>query len=284
MESRSRIFDTFQIVGFAASTAVAILLVLAQVDPLQSTITGLILAIFIQLFDLQLRNSKGEERLLQANALSQALYRDPVLLAKIRQMVEDYYAITGGWFDLYKARAEHAITECHRALHSMAGGVMEPPPGSQFVLSVNALRIAQSSIKQITDFIAIRGAPEGMRTWYSRSWTEAAERGVQMSMILILSRQDLDAMLAEAASIKMPVGTYVALSEELPPDLDENYLIVDDRVVSFSERRADATLGERSISIVPIDVERMVKRFDQALRYARRAEDVLADAVSTTTR
>jgi hypothetical protein len=284
MESRSRIFDTFQIVGFGASTAVAILLVLAQVDPLQSTITGLILAIFIQLFDLQLRNSRGEERLLQANALNQALYRDPVLLAKIRQMVEDYYAITGGWFDLYKARAEHAITECHRALHSMAGGVMEPPPGSQFILSVNALRIAQSSIKQVTDFIAIRGAPEGMRTWYSRSWTEAAQRGVQMSMVLVLSRQDLNAVLAEAAPVKMPVGTYIALSEELPPDLDENYLIVDDRVVSFSERRADATVGERSISIVPIDVERMVKRFDQALRYARRAEDVLAEAATTAPR
>jgi hypothetical protein len=219
MESRSRIFDTFQIIGFAASTAVAILLVLAQVDPIQSTITGLILAIFIQLFDLQLRNSKGEERLLQANALSQALYRDPVLLAKIRQMVEDYYAITSGWFDLYKARAEHALTECHRALHSMAGGVMEPPPGSQFILSVNALRIAQSSIKQVTDFIAIRGAPEGVRTWYSRSWTEAAERGVQMSMVFVLSRQDLTAVLAEAATIKMPVDTYIALSEELPPDM-----------------------------------------------------------------
>jgi hypothetical protein len=284
MESRPRIFDTFQIIGFAASTAVAILLVLAQVDPILSTITGLILAIFIQLFDLQLRNSKGEERLLQANALSQALYRDPVLLAKIRQMVEDYYAITGGWFDLYKARAEHAMSECHRALHSMAGGVMEPPRGSQFILSVNALRIAQRSIKQVTDFIAIRGAPEGMRTWYSRSWTEAAERGVQMSMVLVLSRQDLNVMLAEAATVKMPVGTYIALSEELPPDLDENYLIVDDRVVSFSERRADATVGERSISIVPIDVERMVKRFDQALRYARRAEDVLAEAATTTAR
>jgi len=154
---------------------------------------------------------------------------------------------------------------------------MEPPPGSQFALSVNALRLAQSSIKQVTDFTAIKGAPEGVRTWYTRSWTEAADRGVQMSMVLVLSRQDLSDMLAEASTVKTPLGTYIALSEELPPDLDENYLIVDDRVVSYSERRADATVGERSISIVPIEVERMVKRFDQALRYARRAEDVLVE-------
>lgn len=278
MEIRTRIIDTFQIVGFIASTAVAILLVLARVDPMQATVTGLVLAIFVQLFDLQLRTAKSEERLLQANALSEALYRDPPLLGKIRQMVEDYYTITGGWFDLYKARADHAISECHRALHSMAGGIMEPPPGSQFTLSVNALQLAQTSIKQVTDFIAIKGAPEGVRTWYTRSWTEAAERGVQMTMVLVLPRQDLEDMLTEAATVKMPVGTYIALSEELPADLDENYLIVDDRVVSYSERRADATVGERSISIIPIEVERMKKRFDQALRYARRAEDVLAEA------
>jgi hypothetical protein len=280
METEPKLVDTFQIIGFGASTAVAILLVLARVDPLQSTITGLILAIFIQLFDLQLRNSRAEERLLQANALSQALYRDQALLTRISQMVEDYYVIAGGWFELYKARAEHALSECHRALHSMAGGTMEPPPGSQFTLSVNALSLAQKSIKQVTDFSAIRGAPEGVRSWYTRSWSEAADRGVQMTMVLVLSRQDLSRMLAEANTVKTPVGTYIALSEELPPDLDENYLIVDDRIVSYSERRADATVGERSISIVPIEVERMAKRFDQALRYARRAEDVLAEAVS----
>jgi hypothetical protein len=200
------------------------------------------------------------------------------LLGKIRQMVEDYYTITGGWFDLYKARADHAISESHRALHSMASGIMEPPPGSQFTLSANALQLAQTSIKQVTDFVAIKGAPEGVRTWYTRSWTEAAERGVQMTMVLVLPRQDLEDMVTEAVTVKMPVGAYIALSEELPADLDENYLIVDDRVVSYLERRADTKVGERSISIVPIEVERMKKRFDQALRYARRAEDVIAEA------
>jgi hypothetical protein len=278
MDARTRLIDTFQILGFGASTAVAIVLVLVQVDPLQSTIIGLILAIFTQLFDLQLRHSRSEDRLLRAHALSQSLYRDPALLDKIRQMVEDYFTVTGGWFDLYKARAEHAMSECHRTLRAMAGGVMEPPPGSQFTLYTNAMRVAQRSIKMVTDFNSIRGAPEEVRTWFTRSWEEAADRGVQMNMVLVLSGQDFKVMLAEAATVKMPAGAHIALSEELPAELDENYLIVDDRVVSFSERRADGTVAERSMSIVPIEVERMVKRFDQALRYGRRAEDVLAAA------
>jgi hypothetical protein len=85
-------------------------------------------------------------------------------------------------------------------------------------------------------------------------------------------------MLVHAKTAITPVGTYIAISDELPSELDENYLLVDDRVISYSERRADGTLGERMISIVPIEVERMVKRFDQSLRYARKAEEVIAEA------
>lgn len=277
MESQNKLIDTFQIVGFAASTAVAIILVVVQVDPLQSTAVGLMLAILTQLFDLQLRHSVSEQRLLQANALSLSLYRDPVLLAKVRQMVEDYYSIMNGWLELFKVRAEDTVSECHRVLRSMAGGTMEPPPRSQFTLSVNGLKLAQKSLKQVTDFAGIRDAVEGVRGWYTKAWAEAAERGVQMTMVLVLSREDLKDVVAKAHTVATPVGAYIALADELPHELDENYLIVDDRVVGHSERLADATLAERTISIIPIEVERMVKRFDQVLRYAKKAEDVLAD-------
>jgi hypothetical protein len=278
MESRNKLFDTFQIIGFAASTIVAIALVIAQVDPVQSTVIGLLLAVFTQLFDLQLRHSNSEERVLQANNLSTSLYRDPELQGQIQNIVEDYYSIHSGWLNLYKTRAQHMVSECHRTLRSMAMGTMEPPAGSQFTLSANGLKLAQKSLKQVTDYAAIKGAVQGIRGWYTRAWEETAKRGVQMSMVLILSRQDLKDMLMQVHTVTMPVGTYVAFSDELPQELDENYLLVDDKVVSFSERRADGTLGERVISIVPVEVERMVKRFDQSLRYARKAEDVIAEA------
>jgi hypothetical protein len=282
MESRSKVIDTFQIVGFAVSTGVAILLVVVQVDPIQSTIIGLMLAILTQLFDLQQRHSNSEERLLQANALSEALYHDTELLAKFRQMVEDYYSIKDGWFELFKLRAEDAVSECHRILRSMAGGTMEPAPRSQFTLSVTGFAFAQTSLKQVTDFAAIKDAVQGVRGWYVKSLAEVATRGVQMTMVLILSREDLKDIIVQTRSEAMPVGTYyIALSDELPSDLDENYLIVDDRIVSFSERRADGTLGERTVSIIPVDVERMVKRFDQVLRYARRPEGLFAEANSS---
>ena len=278
MKSRNKLVDTFQIVGFAASTFVAISLVIAQVDPVQSTVIGLLLAVFIQLFDLQLRHSSTEERLLQASNLSTSLYRDPELQGQIQNIVEDYYSIHDGWLNLYKTRAQHMLSECHRALRSMAMGTMEPPAGSQFTLSANGLKLAEKSLKQVTDYASIRSAVQGIRGWYTKAWEDTAKSGIQMSMVLILSRQDLKDMLMQVHTVTTPVGTHIAFSDELPQELDENYLIVDDKVVSFSERRADGTLGERIISIIPIEVERMVKRYDQTLRYARKAEDVITEA------
>jgi hypothetical protein len=276
MESRNRIIDTFQIVGFAVSTGVTIVLVVAQTDPMQSIVIGLILATLTELFDLQLRQSSSEARLLEANALSQVLYRDADLLGKVREMIYDYYFIENGWFDLFKRRAEDAVSECHRILRSIASGVMEPPPRSQFGLAVTSFELAHTSLKQVADFAAIKGTVEGYRGWYMKAWTEAAQRGVEMTMVLVVSNEEFKEMLAQTRSTAMPIGTHIALANELPPDMDENYLIVDDHVVSFLERRVDGTFKKETISIVPVEVERMVKRFDQVLRYARKAEDVFA--------
>jgi hypothetical protein len=284
VDSKTKAIDSFQIIGFAVSTCVAIALVAFNVDPMQSTILGLILATLTQLFDLQLRHSNSEDRLLAASALSQSLYRDPALLSRVRQIVDDYYSVMNGWFELFKMRGEDALSECQRVLHSMANGTMESAPSSQFSLSVHGLKLAQKSLRQATDFSAIRDTVEGVRGWYARSWADAASRGVDMKMVLIMSRDDLKELAFQAQTVTTPEGTHIAFAEDLPPGLDENFLVVDDRVVSYSERRADKTLGERTVSVVPIEVERMVKRFDQLMRYARRAEDVLDAAIKAMPR
>jgi hypothetical protein len=283
VETRSRLIDTFQIVGFAVSTGVAMALVVVQVDPMESMIIGLMLAILTQLFDMQLRHSSSEERILEASALSQSLYRDPSLLSKVREMVEDYYAIRDGWFDLFKLRAEDALSECHSILRSIAAGTMVPPAGGQFSLSSTRFQYAQTSAKQVIDFAGIKDAVEGVRDWYTQLVEEASARGVVMTTVIILSRDELKEALAQVqrgGQTPVPADTYFAVSDELPADLDENYMIVDDRVVGFLERRADGTFGKETVSTVPVEVERMVKRFDRVLRYAKRPEEVFGRANS----
>ena len=76
MKSKIKILDIFQIVGFVTSVFISLLLVSTGQDTIVSVTLGLVLATMVQLFDLQLRQSDSEERLLSATSLNQALYKD----------------------------------------------------------------------------------------------------------------------------------------------------------------------------------------------------------------
>ena len=74
METKPKLLDTFQIVGFILSTLISVILVIANQDTIQSIALGLILATLTQLFDLQIRNAEAENRIIQASALNKAIY------------------------------------------------------------------------------------------------------------------------------------------------------------------------------------------------------------------
>jgi hypothetical protein len=57
--------DTIQIIGFALSAIVSIVLLIARQDTVASITLGFVLAILIQLFDLQKRHADSQEQVLQ---------------------------------------------------------------------------------------------------------------------------------------------------------------------------------------------------------------------------
>ncbi len=61
MKTETKALDSFQIAGFVISTAISLILVILKQDTILSLILSLILAILIQLFDLQLRQTNSEE-------------------------------------------------------------------------------------------------------------------------------------------------------------------------------------------------------------------------------
>lgn len=109
MKLRFKIVDAFQITGFTISTAVSIILIFANVDPVLSTILGLLLAALVQLFDFQLRLGDTEGKLLQANALSQQLYSDEWLLGQVRKLVDDYMVVKNSWYEPFFLCAKDSL-------------------------------------------------------------------------------------------------------------------------------------------------------------------------------
>lgn len=275
MNSQSKILDTFQIVGFIISVAISIGLIAIKQDTIASVTLGLILATLTQLFDLQMRHNASEERLIQANILSQALYRDEWLLRYVRQIVDDYVAVKSGWFELFKRRADDAIIECRNVLHSMVEGYMIVDLHSPFTFGAEALESAEKSLKA--------AAAADVTYWrsthaekYLQANADAVQRGVTFTRVFIQTPDTLRGIvdiLERQQSIGIEV--YIAFPDDLPRDLNEDYLIMDDRVFVRLELTGDGRAKEERISVDPIEVERMVKRFDRLLRYAGKLDDVI---------
>ncbi len=275
MKSQPRLLDTWQIVGFIVSAGISIALILTRQDTVASVTLGLVLAILTQLFDLQLRHTSTEERLLEANALSKTLYGNPWLLTHIQQIVDDYQSIQSGWFDLFKSRASESIAECRNSLHSLAEGRMFANPRSPYDFGVGAFEKAKKSLKGVD-----AGDLAYWRSTYGEKYLLAnimsVRRGIEVTRVFVQS----ETALQEYADViqnqhQAGIKVYVAQLEDIPRELNRDYLIVDDRVLVDVELASDRRQLQRRISIDPVEVEQMIQRFELLLKYAIKLEDTV---------
>jgi hypothetical protein len=277
MQKHTRFINTFQIIGFSLSTAATLILLIARADPLISALFGLVLAILTQLFDLQLRHNASEERLLKATTLSQSLYHDDRLLGDIRHIVEDYDGVQKEWFAGFQLRAEEALQECHNTLHALAEGHMDVATHLSFSLSLTGLGYAKHSWKELLEWEALSASGEGLQQWLTQAHVKASQRGIQIEHVLSVSRTAAPSMAKAVSRLMEHAATYsVIVRDELPVDLDENYLIMDDRAAAHLERTAGGGLRETQVTINPTEVERLVKHFGMVLVYARPLPDFIA--------
>ncbi|MCP4612689.1 MAG: hypothetical protein GY845_28670 [Planctomycetes bacterium] len=225
MKSQLKNLDAIQIVGFVISATVSIGLLIAGQDKVASVTLGFVLAILTQLFDIQKRLSDSEERLLQANALSQALYRDEWLFEHIRQIVEDYQSVRSKWFELFKRRAEDAVIECRNVLHSMAEDYLIASPESPFTFGAESLAMAKKSLKAVAaaDITYWRSAHAQK---YLQANAEAVKRGVRFTRVFVQTPDTLRGIvdiLEQQQSLGIDV--YVAFPDSISRELNEDYII-----------------------------------------------------------
>lgn len=269
MKSLLKNLDTIQIIGFVISAAVSVVLFLTQEEKLSSIILGFILAILTQLFDMQKRNTDSEERLLKANALSQALYGDDWLLGDVQHIVQDYLSVKEVWFEPIKRRAESAICECRKTLHGLADGYMTVQFGGLDSLGPDDFAKAKKSIKAVAalDETYWR-SPEANS--YIQSNINAIQRKVRVVRVFTYPTTKLKGMIDILEKQQQAgIDVYIAPAEQLPKELNVDYLIVDDQILSRREQ-----MQQERISIEKGEVDQMVKHFDTLLRYARKFEDV----------
>lgn len=276
LHPKVKAIDTFQIVGFVASVAISIGLLFAKQDTISSVTLGLVLATLTQLFDLQIRQSNSEEKLLQATTLNQAVYQDQWLLKHLRQIVDSYLIVKAKDFDLFKNRAEHSIVECRNTMYGMAEGHLTVEPRSAFSFG----EVMMDNVKNSYKHVAASPDIAYWRKTYAQKGTiakiSAIERGVKVTRIFV---QKLETLKEIVDVLKMQssngIQVYVAFQDELPKNLCYDYVIADDSAAAQMVTSANGEYRQQAITIDPIEVENLVKSFELTLHHSRKLEEVI---------
>lgn len=265
--------DQIQIIGFIISIIVSVSLLLMGQDEVSSITLGFVLAALTQLFDLQKRTEDSEERLLKASSLSQELYRNEWLFDHLQQIVHDYKIARSTWFELFRLRADEAIIHCRKSLHSMAEGYLITESGGPYAHERDMFMRPEKVAKAVAAIDeSYWRTPEA--NIYVQTNAEFVEQGVRFIRIFTYPKSILYGMIdiLEKQQI-LKIEVYVVPSEMLPKELNEDYIIIDDKMIARTEQIGQ----QQKISIDKVEIEEMVRRFDALHKYARKLSDVIEE-------
>jgi len=203
--------------------------------------------------------------------MSQELHRNQWLSEQIQHIIDDYLSVRGVWFDLFKLRADEAVTECRKVLHGMSEGYLVIQSGGPYSSGAYTIPKTRKSAKAVAaiDDLYWR-TPEGET--YVRENVDAVQRGVKFVRVFTYPTATLRRMvdiLQKHQSLGIEV--YIAPAEMVPRELNEDYIILDDRLLFRTEQTGQL----QRISIDKTEVEQAIKRFDTLLRHAKKLDDVI---------
>lgn len=269
--------DKFQIIGFVLSAAISLILIARGQDTIISVTLGLVLATLTQLFDLQIRNTESEEKLLQANLLNRQLFDDNELLTQIKQIVNDYYDVKNGWFSHFKDIAKDSINSCQYNLHTLANGYIGLRPYSSFAYSAKGFRNAK-----VCAYTVALGKMQWWRsshaTKYIQANKDAIQRGVKVVRIFIqhedVLREYKDILVAMQ---QMGVDLYTVYPDNIPSELKRDMNILDEQILVQLELTEDGSIREDTITIDPIKVRQAINDFDKLKGFATKFDSSKID-------
>jgi hypothetical protein len=267
------------IIGVVVSILLSIGLILLGVDRPESILIGIGTTIISLLIDLPIRIDQAERTIISAGRLSDRLVADAYLFDAADAIVADYSQVMAtSEFDIFRDRARHALEDCKTTLHDLIEGSMTVAPLSQYSFGVKGLDSVTRSLKATSyvDAEHFWNSVAGGR--YFQANVELFDRGVAITRVFIGDR----ATLGRIKSIilrhrNVGIHVLVALTNELPLELCEDYLIADDRIVVSLELTREGIARSERISVQPQRVSRAINDFERLIGGAHEYEEIFPD-------
>jgi len=140
-----------------------------------------------------------------------------------------------------------------------------------------ACAIAEKYLKATdTGGLAYWRSPHGERFFQAN--IAAIQRGVKIIRVFMQPinelKENIDVLEKHRSA---GVEVYVAQPQEIPLELAEDYLIIDDRVFSVMTFSSDGQPREERISIDEVEAQRLAKKFDAVRQRSKALEIAIRD-------
>ena len=258
--------------GFLVSGFVAFFLLYSGQDTLTSVILGFVLAIFVQLLDIQRRILDSEDRLARAIGLSKKLHKDEWLYSHIEGIVRDYQQVESSWYEVFRLRAKDMIIECHNEIHALAEGHMIVGGRSPYGFGVSGIRLTEKSLKAVS----LSGNEFWSSVWgenYLQTNETAIRSGVKIVRIFMNSPAELKEL---ATTIKkhqdIGIEVYVVSTEQAHKELHQDFIIMDERLINLTEYSGTGKIKQWRQSTDIVEIAQTISKFDTIMRMARKPE------------
>jgi hypothetical protein len=269
-------------IGVGFSVALSIVLLAVGVDQSASVIIGLCATILSLLIELIARVAGMEQRLVDVTGLGRRLATDRDLFTSVSSMVNDYQRVAGEQrYRLFSDRAKHIVAECADGLHDLVEGHMTLPPLSQYSFGLSGIEGLHRTIKATSYVDAEKFWNSVAGEKYFQKNIEMLRRGVQVTRVFIGDRPTMARFQAVVMRHRQAgIRVLVALVDEIPRELFEDYLIGDDEVLTQLQLTHDGQARAERISIDANEVRRAVNNFDRLIRGAHEWEEIFPNAAA----
>lgn len=285
MQKIYQALDPLQLIGFAISFAIPLLLLATGQDQINSVTLGFILATFTQLIDLQVRQDDAVKRLLSSHRMNGFLYKDEWLLECLTQIVSDYQNIqeyTSDPFD-FKVRTRTCLKRAQEKIGHMSSGYALPDERIPFEQSSIALRKAQTQVKAADCAIDLDIWSDANARKYVEINKEAKRRGITITRVFIYPIANLGKkvdILKEQRNCGVEVYV-VDPSRGLPHALSQDYVIIDDAFAVTSQFGSNGQVTGNKLMIERREISLLLQNFNRLLNCAFTLDEVLSELANT---
>lgn len=259
--------DAFLVIGILTSISLSTILVLTGLDKAQGLIIGLLGTILTMFIDFFARLRETENRILAANTFDKHLIKDEWLASTVKQIVSDHEQTKKIHNHFFDERAKDAVDECKDVIHGLVEGYMLVEPKGKFTFGPRGIDDAKNSIYAVS---YANPNHYWQQTWsenYFQANKRAIARGVKIVRIFLSDMAGLqsltDVLVAQnSASIEV----HVAIVDEIPLELREDFLIQDNIILVKLEITQEGFAKKERISIIPAEIREANSKFERLFR------------------